>query len=183
MKVCSVADCGKEVLARSFCQKHYVRWSKHGNPLLEPMTALERFWAKISKTDGCWNWIGSTAGGYGQVTRATKKIPAHRMSWELHFGGIPDGLMVLHRCDNKLCVRPDHLFLGDASANMRDMVAKGKHPKKLNSYRAKLTPDQVSLIRKSDKGCTHFARLFGVDQSTILAIKKGQSWRRLSEAG
>ena len=91
----------------------------------------ERFWAKVKKTDGCWVWTGSAQhNGYGylHIGDKTNRKPmrAHRVSWELHNGPIPTGLWVLHRCDNPPCVRPEHLWLGDRTDNMRDCAAKGR---------------------------------------------------------
>ena len=91
----------------------------------------DRFWEKVSKEDGCWNWVGSTQGfGYGYLHTGDKTnrkpVSAHRYSWALHNGPIPDGLWVLHKCDNPSCVNPDHLFLGDRTDNMRDCAAKGR---------------------------------------------------------
>lgn len=93
------------------------------------MTKLEiRFWRKVTKTSGCWEWSASrNAHGYGQIAapRPLKRpLLAHRVSWEIHNGPIPIGLLVLHRCDNPHCVRPDHLFVGDQKLNMQDMVSK-----------------------------------------------------------
>jgi hypothetical protein len=90
----------------------------------------DRFWQHVTKAhgDGCWEWnaaIGTT--GYGMTTRACKKIKAHRAAWELVHGPIPGALCVLHRCDNRKCVRPDHLFLGTLSDNVADMMAKGRN--------------------------------------------------------
>jgi hypothetical protein len=94
---------------------------------------LERFEAKIQPepNSGCWLWDSSlTGGGYGTIglgTRAQGKELAHRVSWELFRGEIADGLWVLHKCDVRCCVNPDHLFLGTHSDNMRDCVAKNRH--------------------------------------------------------
>lgn len=88
----------------------------------------DRFWPKVQKTDVCWLWIGATSAGYGRIGRGRAKD--HEVSWELHNGPVPHGLWVLHKCDNPPCVRPDHLFLGTQSDNMKDAEAKGrlKHP-------------------------------------------------------
>lgn len=89
------------------------------------------FWSKVAKTDACWLWTGRQFwDGYGAFDRridGVKKIfKAHRQSYELSVGAIPDGLHVLHRCDVRLCVRPDHLFLGTNDDNVADRTAKGR---------------------------------------------------------
>jgi hypothetical protein len=93
------------------------------------MTSLEaRFWRFVTKTDGCWEWTGADNGhGYGAFSVARSKArAAHRVSWEIHNGQIPGRLWVLHKCDNRRCVNPSHLFLGDNTANVRDCVSKGR---------------------------------------------------------
>lgn len=90
-----------------------------------PLT--ERFWARVEKTEGCWLWTGSqNPEGYGHfiTDRSNPRPLAHRYSWELHNGPIPDGLLVLHRCDNPRCVNPAHLFLGTFKDNTADMFRK-----------------------------------------------------------
>jgi hypothetical protein len=85
------------------------------------------FWSKVSKSDGCWEWMGGKdKDGYGKITYMWRGLRAHRLSWELTYGVIPQGLDVLHRCDNPPCVRPDHLFLGTHGDNNRDMKEKGR---------------------------------------------------------
>ena len=127
-------------------------------------TRTSRFWAKVNKTETCWVWIGARASyGYGSLRSGGHKgrlEKAHRISWEIHFGPIPDGLLVLHHCDNPPCVRPDHLFLGTQSDNMYDAVRKGRHVRPLGDLRhhiprgeqlgsiTKLTADDVREIRK-----------------------------------
>lgn len=93
----------------------------------------DRFWKMVEKRepDGCWEWQGNVlSDGYGSIRMPGAQgqpVKAHRYSWELHHGPIPEGVLVLHRCDNQRCVRPDHLFLGSQSDNMQDMHNKRRH--------------------------------------------------------
>lgn len=100
---------------------------------MDAITEL-RFWEKVEKTDGCWNWTACVlkgykgfTGGYGLFGIGGKSFLVHRLSWEINNGRIPDGLCVLHTCDNRKCVNPEHLFLGTRGDNARDMVLKGRN--------------------------------------------------------
>ncbi len=90
----------------------------------------ERFWRYVQKTDGCWLWTASLSGkpgnAYGSLHNEGKMEKAHRISWTIHNGKIPEGIFVLHKCDNPVCINPSHLFLGTQFDNMRDMVSKGR---------------------------------------------------------
>lgn len=96
----------------------------------------EKFWSRVDKRgpDECWPWTGGrNTDGYGKAPRATGSRPigrgytaAHRVSWAIHFGPVPDGLWVLHHCDNPPCVNPAHLWLGTNLDNIRDRDAKGR---------------------------------------------------------
>lgn len=92
--------------------------------------AVARFWKRVRKDDGddaCWEWIGkSKAMGYGQLKYGNRIVSAHRFSYEIHVGPIPDGLFICHKCDNPPCVRPDHLFAGTPQQNTSDMFSKGR---------------------------------------------------------
>lgn len=141
-----------------------------------------RFWAKVQKTDGCRLWLGAVnTGGYGMIyigVHAQKRRSncAPRVAWELMCGPIPDGLCVLHDCDNPRCVRPDHLFLGTHQDNVRDKTAKGRQ-----SRARKLTEADVSAIRScyAIGGITQraLAKQYGVCQQTVCDIIRRKRWR------
>lgn len=83
---------------------------------------------RIRYSDDCWEWTGNLNGnGYGQVRYGGRMRPTHRLAWELAHGPIPPGLWVLHTCDNRVCMRPEHLWLGTGADNMADMVRKGRN--------------------------------------------------------
>lgn len=131
MQVCSVDGCNGKRLARGLCKAHYNREYKAGRLKPKRAAALEeKFWARVNKSNGCWLWTGTVqVRGYGAffISKARGYVKAHRFSYELNVGPIPDGMLVCHRCDVRNCVRPDHLFLGDNAINMADMTAKRRH--------------------------------------------------------
>jgi len=146
----------------------------------------ERFWEKVSplSVDECWEWErGLTSHGYGLIWDGMKQEKAHRVSWELHNGPIPDGLHVLHKCDNRKCVNPNHLWIGTNAQNTADMVAKGRAAKGEKSGKAILDEICVTLIREiyANGKTTHLAlaKFFGVGESTIANIVKRNSWRHI----
>jgi hypothetical protein len=130
----------------------------------------------------CWLWTGHRgSNGYGRIKVSGKVQMAHRMAWEIENGSIPEGLCVLHRCDNPSCVRPDHLFLGTHRDNAIDREMKGRGSKQRGEERgsAKLTNQDIPRIRElCDNGVTQraAARIYGVAQSTIGEIVRREKW-------
>ena len=138
---------------------------------------VSRFFERIEKVaNGCWLWTGAkTVKGYGTVVVKGKRIKAHRWAWFIQHGMMPTAC-VLHRCDTRACVRPDHLFLGTVQDNNADCIAKGRHA------HAKLTADQVHAIRVyRAEGYTQksVALGFGIDRTTVRAIERREIWRQV----
>ena len=140
--------------------------------------AKNRFWGQVDKTGPCYVWTGARIPqGYGYIGISGKSVRAHRVSWEIHNGEIPDGLWVLHRCDNPSCVRPDHLFLGTNSDNMNDCASKGRMRLGEKHHKAKLSWEKVEMIRSSTKTQKELAKEFGVCQATVWSVLAGESWK------
>lgn len=146
--------------------------------------AIDRFWEKVNKTEGCWNWTGGTNWDfYGVMKVDGRNVIASRFSWQIHFSPIPAGMRVCHKCDNPRCVRPDHLFLGTDADNSRDMVQKGRQVRGEKNGPAKLTSPQVMSIRREYAcGNTTYSKLaikYSIHRGTIQQIILGKSWRHL----
>lgn len=161
-----------------------------GTSPLPPLS--ERFWAKVEKTETCWLWRGALfRRGYGCFSIKHKSHLSHRVAWEITHGPIPEGMLVCHKCDNPLCVRPDHLFLGTPKDNMDDKTQKGRarytarnnpsHGEK--SWKATLTDEQVRQIRSRFKPrvvtMQQLADEFGVTKSTIADIIYRRRWSHI----
>jgi len=130
----------------------------------------------------CVVWPGyKNEKGYGKVMVARRCVRAHRHAWGQHFGPIPDGLNVLHNCDNPACINPGHLFLGTQAQNMADKVAKDRQQKGERVPTAKLTEGDVREIRALKGSLTQraIAVRFAVDQSTVSDIVRRKNWRHI----
>lgn len=143
-----------------------------------------RFWDKVVKTDGCWLWASAKDSfGYPLIKRSDgAQIRAHRLSYEMHKGAIPAGHFVCHKCDNKGCVNPDHLFAGTHQQNMDDMVSKSRAFRHIGekNYSAKLTPEQVIAIRGESGSCAKIGKKYGVSEMAISKIRRNITWRHVA---
>ena len=144
----------------------------------------DRFWNFIMPVpwSGCWLWVGSVdKKGYGRFRFQGKTIFATHASLKIHGTNIPTGLCVLHKCDMPGCVRPEHLFVGTQSENMRDKKNKGRAHRLCGELGSstKLTLTQVSHIRASDKSERNLAKEYGVSHTTIGDVRRNLTWRKL----
>jgi hypothetical protein len=182
-------QCGKAFLdspsaRRRFCSNACARQHQFGD-------IASRFWKRVNKTDTCWLWTGAQmAGGYGRLRISTTgHARAHRIAWIITYGPIPDNLLCCHKCDVRLCCRPDHLFLGTYKQNYDDCRDKGRLPDPRlrvrigeDANQARLSNMDVQAIRDQfANGVSQrsLSRAFGVARRTIGRIVHGHTWRHL----
>jgi len=188
---CTVGNCTKKPVARGWCTGHYGRFRRYGDPTFTKRARFtgsptERFWPRVIKTDTCWIWNGAkTPFGYGRLGVGEGWVMAHRFSWELANGPIPEGLFILHHCDNPPCVRPDHLFVGTLRDNTRDMTSKGRNrpPRGVLSGRTHLTETDVRRMREMYASGTYkqqqLADAFGIAENTVSLIVNRKRWAHI----
>lgn len=139
-----------------------------------PLTAEERFWRNVDCSGGseaCWPWLGTLhKSGYGMIYIAPRKVYAHRQAYIFAVGPIPDGMVACHRCDNRRCANPAHLFLGTIADNNADMRAKGRHehgPTHHASRAPNPVRDEARRLYAQGHSTRHVARLLGVNPGTV----------------
>ena len=148
----------------------------------------------ITKTNDCWLWTGvvNKVHGYGTFTFKYGRFRAHRVAYEIWVGKIPDGLCVCHKCDNKICCNPDHLFLGTYKENNQDCARKARHQHGITHHRCKLTEDDIREIRRLYKPTKPQGRIqpfensrgdlaekFGMSPTHIYQIATRKSWKHV----
>lgn len=142
--------------------------------------AKKIFDSHYEKKEGCWIWKGVIGTrGYGKIG---SKDLAHRRAYEYAFGNIPKDKLICHKCDNKLCVNPDHFFLGSIAENMKDKVNKNRQAKGSKISSSKLTEENVLEIRRmriDGKEYQEIADKFGVVWDTIKIICKNRQWKHV----
>lgn len=157
------------------------RKCSNSRPRREPQAAdvADRFWSRVERGNGCWIWTGGlSSNGYGSFGARRASISAHRFSYELTKGPIPEGMLLMHSCDNPRCVNPDHLTPGTNADNMLDMVTKrrnGDRPAPARP-RYKLDEGAVRAIRASTKSNAELARDYGVARTTVSMARSGKNW-------
>jgi hypothetical protein len=190
-------QCGKEfgrydlATPGNFPRMKYCGWDcAQAAKAFSPEKAREQFWTKVDKNgpDGCWLWIGAKhKRGYGACgAKAYGDCRAHRVAWRYLRGEIPDDKELCHRCDNKLCVNPDHIFLGTHHENMLDAKAKKRHTFGVKNPRAMLDDEKaLRILELKEQGyrrrgvAKSLADEHGVGVGAIHAIWRGASWKHL----
>lgn len=149
-------------------------------------------YVKVNEETGCWEWQGARQQPgknpmhpkmlpYGLYNHNKDRGNAHRKSWKIHYGEIPDGMLVMHKCDVPYCCNPEHLKLGTHTDNMRDKIAKGRANRKGKTNPRKLNPELVREIRENKLGATtsELAKAYGVSYLTIKHVQDKISWKKV----
>lgn len=141
---------------------------------------MERFLRNAQSLGGCWEWYGyRNKDGYGLTKANGRTALAHRVAYRLSIGVILEGEKVCHACDNPICCRPDHFFLGSQKDNVDDCIAKGRFVIGEKNGGAKLTDILARQIRTDTRTQVEIAAAFGISQSLVSAIKTGLRWNHV----
>lgn len=185
---CKINGCRIDVRKRGFCNKHYSQARRSGKMVNLPKVSPEQlFLEKINKPSDseCWEWAGHLmVNGYGQLTAGARQWTAHRFSYTMHKGKIPDGLIIRHSCHNRKCVNPDHLSTGTMQDNSDDMVKAGRQCLGEKQGLSKLVEANIVDIYKMGKEGkyqSYIAREFNIDQSGVSRILSGEYWAHMYE--
>lgn len=194
-------DCSKELYRYSKAKR--CRSCSQSFRRGKGMTIEDRFWSQVDKNGPiipyigtpCWIWIGTNSStGYGEFGANKDHYSAHRFSYQLHYGEIPNGFLVCHKCDNRPCIRPDHLFAGTQSDNIKDMYKKGrqnKNPKPRNPecvprgerhHKTQLTTEKVIYIRElheSGMSQREIARQLKIHHATVGHVVRREVWKHV----
>lgn len=182
-------NCGKRVDKSSYrCRRCDLKRRK----IITSMSFYDKFFSRIRVKKGCWEWTGNKyVGGYGQYSSGYRKYQAHRLMWTCQNGEIPSGAVVMHNCDNKLCVRPSHLILGSQKENMRDMIKKKRDrfyfklnpPHGERNSNSKLSENDVIEIRRTFASGSisreAICRKYGIKNSNVSNIVNRASWKHI----
>lgn len=184
MKICSVLDCDNKAVARGYCNKHWKRWRTYGTPTPDitgrmrgaPIEDKLVEYSMPVTESGCHLWLKRVNhAGYGQLYFRGDVWLAHRVSWTVWRGEIPDGLHVLHKCDTPACINPDHLFVGTNYDNVMDKVQKGRAKGLAGDAnpRSRLSDEDVAVLRRCSNTPEEIAALCGMSPAYIARVMRG----------
>lgn len=147
-------------------------------------TLMERFEEKYcpEPNTGCWLWTANTRGRYGRMWDGEGYSSAHKISYRLYRGEVPERVCVCHTCDTPTCVNPEHLFLGTVQDNMTDKVKKGRHTFGTKHPKVKLTDDLALAVYREEGFQREVAALYGISQRLVWNIKNKKTWRHIHAA-
>lgn len=176
--------CGQEIPYKKHHKKYPPKFIKgHSNRVRKrkPYDVEKAFWKRVDKKsdDECWEWKGYLMpNGYGQLKVKQKNVYAHRYSYELHYGRIPDNLLVCHKCDNRKCVNPRHLFLGTQKDNVHDMDRKGRRVVKPGTQKiTRKDAENIRLLHREGVHVDILAEKYGLKPCTIRNIIAYRLWK------
>ena len=153
----------------------------HANHLIKRKTkpTIDKFNDRVNKSGDCWEWEGFILpNGYGQLKEKGKNLYAHRFSYSYFKGEIPSGLYVLHKCDNRKCVNPDHLFLGTAADNTADMDRKGRRVSKPGTQKiSRKDAENIRILNSEGFGVSFLSEKYDLKPCTIRNIIAGRLWK------
>ena len=187
---CRVEGCFGQTLARGYCNRHYQRWLKYGDPditlQLRGASAAERLEHYSEWRGECLIWTaGTDRDGYGLTYDGHDRVRAHRAAYSLAHGAIPDGMVVRHTCDTPSCINAAHLELGTNRDNVRDRSVRGRSCMGEDSHLAKLTADDVREIRRlRSAGVLQsvVASQFGVSDNHVSVIVRRLAWKHIERS-
>lgn len=189
--ICKVESCRKIIISKhgracGSCKAKKGRYGSYSGEF-KPKSIEDKFWPNVNKTKTCWLWVGYVEpAGYGKMRVGSKNMRAHRVSWELHNKPIPVGLCILHKCDIRNCVNPEHLFLGTHKDNMVDCVNKGRNA--CNPLKGEASPAsklkeadvrEVKALLSSGESIASISRKYGVSTLPIFKIKHNKTWKHI----
>ena len=185
--VCKMEGCARKAIARNLCSKHYLRYLRNGNPSIKKKEWKKKLTFNVT-SEGCFEVTSHKTGshGYPQMQYNRKPSPIHRMVYEECFGTIPSGLVVRHKCDNKLCVNPEHLEIGTIKDNNQDAVKRGRNAFGERNSQAKLTEKEVREIKNMFKTSVvdksliiQLAKEYNVHINTLYDIYYNRTWKHV----
>lgn len=188
---CEISGCTRPHYGRGLCRLHYERMRATGDPTkvtrVRNGTVADRLAHWSNPVGDCLEWSGRrTRDGYGQIVVAGRTRAAHRVAYEEAYGEIPPGLLIRHTCDNPPCINPQHLIPGTAKQNTHDSLDRGRWAWGEKNGDARLTNHQaLEIYRRAQSGERQrdLADEFGVGQSTVSRIARGESWAKVTGAG
>lgn len=188
---CKESECLNDAHSLGWCIKHYKNFYRHGNPFAtfirtrNGSTIKEKLVSKskVNPVNGCLEWIGAkTIHGYGKLTIDKKTVSAHRLSYQDFYNENIDGKVLMHTCDNRLCINPSHLVAGTIQDNTDDKVCKGRQLKGVRCHKARLNEEivrDILSLHLTDVINSVIARKYNIALSHVNNIVNRKIWKHV----